>query len=391
MSRLSIFSFESLRLAKPDLLRLVAAVTVALGVVASAEAFVRLDPSPKALPFSSTDLGTLFDSLLRHPLPFDFFFIGSSQCKCNVSPAAFEEAWRQRTGETVRAMNGGINGADPSSLREIYEPLGKMLKIKTLVILLSPDGLYSGAARQLTQSYAMDYLTGRLPRVEQGLMHLHLFRYRRQFRDLAYQHDVLTEGSLRGDLRLRLGPHGKGWHPTTERFGTLGMENFETVTRRELPRESSFFPPAIQDLEKTIRTAQARGRRVVLVVPPHPPRYEEIAGGHGTMFYDGEKVVAVLPPYPPGHVERAVGSAAMWSQFDQILRGLAERTGVVVVDHHRLPQFQDEQFADYHHLYREAARDYSRVLAQALFAATHQQGKKPSREIRNDDAPAEMP
>lgn len=366
MSRLSIFSFNTLHLGTSDLIRLATVLMISLGVVASAEALVRLDGSPKALPFSSTDQGTVFDYLLRFRPKTDFFFIGSSQCKCNVSPYDFEAQWRGLTGEEVRAFNGGINGANPSTLGPIYDQLGRALNIVTLVILISPDDLYAGEDKQVTGSYGLDFLAGRLPPGEKLLMNLYLFRYRRQYRDLQYQYYVLTEGLPHSDLSLRLGPHGKGWGPTTGRLVPFGAQGFETVTQRDLPRESSFYPQAIRDLEQNIRTAQRRGRRVVLVVPPHPPRYEEFSSGYGTMFYVRGKVVLVLPPYPPDHVKRAVGTAAMWSEFDRILQRITKETGALVIDHHDLPEFGDDQFADYHHLLNHSARDYSRVLARAL-------------------------
>src|SRR3990172_10599176 len=124
MSRSSIFSFETLRRDGRDCARIAGVLLIALAVVAIAELAVRQDPHPKALPFSETQHGTMIDYLYRERPHFDFFFIGSSQCKCNVSPGDFETAWKQQTGREIKAFNGAIQGATAATWRYVYDCIG---------------------------------------------------------------------------------------------------------------------------------------------------------------------------------------------------------------------------------------------------------------------------
>jgi len=366
MRRLSIFNFNTLQVSTSGWLQLVRILIVAVMVVAAAEMTVRLDQSPKALAFEATRTGTIVDFMYTHKPELDFLFIGSSQCAYNISPADMIDNWQTRHGRQITAFNHGIPGACITDVNMLYEKLGKSYNVKNLVIVVTPNGGVAPSDSRLIDNYGVDDLTGQLPVAEKCLSNLHLFRYRRQYRDLRYQVYTFADVNLAGDIKRRLGPYSLGWRPGEGRFDTETDINALPQLMKRKPRQWLVADTVFQSLHETVILAGKRNTHVILLVPPHPPRF------HTTM----------------------IDPESEWDQFIQSLNRIARQTGCQVIDHHDLPQFTDSDFFDYTHLKNKAAQRYSRFLSQPIFMAakdSQQQDHSTVAKIPEQQAQATIP
>ncbi len=344
MPRLSIFSFDTLRISPGSIFHLVKVVVVALVMVAAAELIVRLDPMPKALAFESTRTGTIFDYMYQRRPKLNCLFIGSSQCAYNISPADLIEHWPAGSGSGMNAFNMGIPAACISDVNTIYRKLGADFDTDFLVFVVTPSGGLAKSDLRLIDNYGIDDLTGRLSTAERWLSNLYLFRYRRQYRNLRYQVYALIDRNLSGDIKRRLGPYARGWWPGEGRFDSEVDLN-QQVDEPNRKRRQWIVPDIVfQSLQRTVLLAQRRGAEVILLVPPHPPRFNRVM----------------------------IDPDAEWQHFLSRLGAIAQVTGCRVIDHHALVEFTDIHFFDYTHLKNNDARRYSRFLTGSLEMAMHE-------------------
>jgi len=338
MPRSSIFSFNTLRLSPAGAIRLMFTAVVAVVVIALAETGLRLDPRPKALPFETTRTGTLFDHLERNAQDIDTLLIGSSQCAYNISPAQIQAVYQQHE-QAIEPFNAGVPGASVRVVNQLYPLMTQSGTPEQLWIVVSPQGMMAPDKEELHANYGSAYLAGELSLPEQQLMQLHLFKYRRQLRDLRFQAYALADQSVAGDLGRRLGPYGKGWRPGQGRWDTEAQ--VVDIENADIPkRDYTVTPEVLRSLQRTINEAQQAGSQVTLIIPPHPPRFDRLMSNPETQ----------------------------WAEFRNAMQELTQQTGARLVDHHRHEAFGNDAFFDYTHLKNADAERYSRVLAEAMLA-----------------------
>lgn len=339
MNLSSIFNFKTLIFSRRDVVKLASVIFTATMLITTAEVILRMDKTPKALPFESTRTGTLVDYAIRNPSPYDYLFLGSSQCAYNISPNHFNHEWELAGGGTVRSMNIGIPGSNIRTVAAFYEKCGDLFKTETLVIVASIVGGDAYIQEKISNNYGTDYLEGSLHPAEQAMMTLNLFKYRRQYRDLRYQFYVIKKRSLIADLDRRIGPYGLGWHPGQGGFLKMTDENAIAETSSKEKKEYILTNPAETDLQKNISSATADGCKVIILVPPQPPRFNKL------MKNPDEE----------------------WFNFLKQMRDLAAKKNCILLDHHSLKDFPDASFFDSTHLRNNEAERYSRFLARELY------------------------
>ena len=336
MRRSSIFSFETLCLDRRSWMRGSFVLAITLGVVCTGEALLRLDSAPKSLPFQNTRVGTIMDVLSRVDAHVPaVVFLGSSQCAYNISPNDVWESWG--LDEPVSAINVGMPGCNIRTVNEFYAAFQSDLAGPLTVFVCAPLGMNGPIVADSIKTPGGDYLLHQLPGPEQQLMGLYLFRYRRQYRDLRYQYYLFTKHRAEADLVRRLGPNRCGWRPGQGAFLASTDSNLATGEHSRKNRITISDDPIVwQSLSETISTAQSRGSRVICLVPPQPPRFDDT-------------------------IEQA---DEMWTRFITRLSEVCEARRVLFLDHHRLDEFGDACFFDYTHFKNADAVRYSRYLGE---------------------------
>ena len=314
---------------------------IALILVAACEGAVHLVRSPKALPFESTRTGTMAElALTQVDARVDVAFIGSSQCVGAVSPREFTAEWEKLTGQHVTAINMGVNGAVVRDIEAFHDVVVSRLKARTLVLLVGVPGAVDTGAGGVSHSYGMDWLRGDLGLVNDAVMRLWLFRYRRLWRDARWQLYVGRTRSLAGDLARRTGPDGDGWVPTGMGFGVFAPKVDHGLSADTKPLWDHWQMPsdAIAAVRGTLLRATENGSRVIIVVPPLAPRAARLYG------------------------DLAECHAELRRGLTEASRGL----DVPLLDLHSPPGFSDAEFYDPFHVHGSAALPFSRLLADEM-------------------------
>jgi len=338
MRRSYISSFDTLALSRKGYGAVGLLLVCVLLLAAAVEGLLRLDDTPKGLPFESTRTGTMVDQLRKTGKGFDYFFVGSSMCATDVSPADFIEEMETLTGRAVSAYNGGVNGARVLDTEVIYDVLWSKVPIGNLVFIVSPGACHALIHPEIVESYGMLHEKGSLTRFDNALMRLHLFKYRRQYREFRYQFYLLRTRSLEADLSRRIGPNRLGWLPM--QGGFIAVSDVTTVEARRNPIWDGWRvqDEVVQSLKLTINRARKNGAKSVIVAAPQPERFSE------TM----------------------TDPDSIWRSFLDAMAGAARETGSTFVDLHSLSEFGSEAFFDLAHLKNDDARRFSRLLARKL-------------------------
>lgn len=336
----SIFSFETLQIDRAELRRLAAIAIVAAVTVTTGELLARWSGALGSLPVNDTGVGTVLEYLATRNGELDMIIVGSSQANTNISPRDLTAAFEGGPREGTSVFNAGLSAHNAMDIEFLHRELPHLFEADSMLLVVGLPGVRSaGTEPRNVDSYGIDYLRGQLTPIENALMEMKLFRYRRLLRHPRYQAYAARRLSLDGDLKRRLGPYSLGFHPaqgavfkrTLDDEGEIVAERFE-------------MPPAVETRlgEMIDRTLEA-GTEVILLVPPHAPK------------------LAALMSAPDED----------WSAFLSKMGRIADARRITLIDHHDHEDFGNGAFYDRIHMTNEAAVEYSRVLGHTLSAGGH--------------------
>jgi hypothetical protein len=183
------------------------AVAVAFLFVGVVEGVLRLDRSPKALPFHDLRTGTLVDHLFLGRASYDWLLLGSSRCVVNLDPRVFDRAAVAKGRAPETFFNAGLHGFSASATLEFFERFFHASARRGVVLILSPYDVDDNRG-VIQSSYGYRFFSGNRNIADRILMGSYLFRYRLQYRDLRYLYYVVRGRGLKGDVSRRVGSAG---------------------------------------------------------------------------------------------------------------------------------------------------------------------------------------
>jgi len=334
---------------KPFIRQIRNALILALGLVGGAAAIRELTPAP----FIS-DLTPKVAHLEENPDTYDILFVGSSRVFRQISPKVFDQQLRTHD-FNLRSFNAGVPAAKSVEVWHSLRRLAADRRVRARYVLIEPDGLLIGIARENFATERETYWHGRaettlaiesleglkiVPRVRMTVLHAGSFLIHR----LGVGRLRLLLTQLGQSKRLRwlghvgLGPDGDGWVPFAK-----------ADAQAEFPRRQDFL-----DNLPRYRWMLAR----------QPKRLSEkncLTAYHRTMLVNLKAAVEALGAQPVFLLSPATEPRC---EVHQAFREGLLPNLIALDDASSLPELYAVQHRhDYEHLNTEGSLVYSRLLA----------------------------
>ncbi|MCA9732729.1 MAG: hypothetical protein H6696_06850 [Deferribacteres bacterium] len=316
MSRLSIFSFDTLQFKYKNVLTKTAALAL-IGLI-FVEVAIRT-----IIPAGQIPTGSWYNHTIRLQYEelqklqdVDIFFIGTSISCVNIPPQVFDEELAQ-AGVNKISFNAGIAGPDyegvSAALRHLYWP---QKQAKTAIVVVAPNDLNTAnpVVRERTQKY------------------IHSFE-RPVFASLAV--DFLSKFWLFG-FRKEL----KEWLKNDWKFdkAVVGAKGFTPLPNKQRSRHKTSYR-----IEPEGRISQS---------------FVELL-----LWLNDQNVRAILVRGLTKPAEKKLISAEQWQNFEKVLQRAEALPGVESIDVSSI-EAAAEDFVDPLHIHQEAAHNYAKKLAQ---------------------------